>query len=656
LSRATSATSGLAEAEGREQSRGDIPGAQGLGEGVPQARCEPEEPGERGAIDSRGSYSTRLAVVISPASGAKAPAFSIVIHEKGGSERREVFDSAEISVGRVQGNHIVLPKGNVSKRHARLLYRDGRFIVTDLNSTNGTYVNRRRIAQATIVREGDRIYVGDFVLRVEPASDSSELPAGSDDAARSTSRTDSAPPSTPSQAMAQSSHGSFPDELPGRATGISYEPGTPPVVTRSTPDSQEVVETTDLGDAVATLVGRVAERLGAHDFRRPADAALEQRIEPILRELWKLQEKDLPGVEGERVMARARAELLDLGPLGPLLADTSIAEIGVPRFDRVAVARSGRPLATEPGFSSELSFGWALHRLCEQSGLPLRSDEVSVERKLPNGARLEISVGSGLPHGSLLVVRRARRTTLTLDELVRRGTISRAIAVFLQHCITARLNLLVVGARDGGPETLLGALSIVQSEGAPVWVVEAASPPFSTMARIDATLPPDRLHHAVQVAARVPAARLIADITQGELAMSLLDALGDGADGVVASRFGVGITRALARLAADLAVVGPSTTPAAARDLVASSFDVALEVAQLRDGRYRVVRVAEVLSANAQGFELGDLFTFVADRTAAGGAIEGTFVPSGTVPQVVETLRSRGIQVEAALFSRPLSR
>src|SRR6187402_1461178 len=93
--------------------------------------------------------------------------FAIIVHEKGGTERREIFDAAELSVGRVQGNELMLPKGNVSKRHARLLYRDGRFIVTDLNSTNGTYVNRRRITQATIVREGDRIYVGDFVLRIE---------------------------------------------------------------------------------------------------------------------------------------------------------------------------------------------------------------------------------------------------------------------------------------------------------------------------------------------------------------------------------------------------------------------------------------------------------------------------------------------------------
>lgn len=93
--------------------------------------------------------------------------FSIIISEKGGAERRESFDKNEINVGRVQGNDLMLPKGNVSKHHARLLFRDGRFIVTDLKSTNGTYVNGRKIAQATIVREGDKIYIGDFVLRLE---------------------------------------------------------------------------------------------------------------------------------------------------------------------------------------------------------------------------------------------------------------------------------------------------------------------------------------------------------------------------------------------------------------------------------------------------------------------------------------------------------
>src|SRR5271163_2855705 len=100
--------------------------------------------------------------------------FSIIISEKGGAERTEAFEKNEINVGRVQGNDLMLPKGNVSKHHARLLFRDGRFIVTDLKSTNGTYVNGRKIAQATIVREGDKIYIGDFVLRLDAGSGPSQ--------------------------------------------------------------------------------------------------------------------------------------------------------------------------------------------------------------------------------------------------------------------------------------------------------------------------------------------------------------------------------------------------------------------------------------------------------------------------------------------------
>src|SRR6202142_3367666 len=100
-----------------------------------------------------------------------SPSFTIIVREKGGAERRELFVLAELSVGRVQGNDLLLPKGNVSKQHAKLFYRDGRFIVTDLNSTNGTYVNRRRIQQATVISEGDRIYIGDFVLRIEPGEE-----------------------------------------------------------------------------------------------------------------------------------------------------------------------------------------------------------------------------------------------------------------------------------------------------------------------------------------------------------------------------------------------------------------------------------------------------------------------------------------------------
>src|SRR5271170_2186210 len=128
--------------------------------------------------------------------------FAIIISEKGGAERKETFDKSEINVGRVQGNDLMLPKGNVSKHHARLLFRDGRFIVTDLKSTNGTYVNGRKIAQATIVREGDKIYIGDFVLRLDmvgSASADASAPAD-EESIRTLSRGNNGPGAGPTAA------------------------------------------------------------------------------------------------------------------------------------------------------------------------------------------------------------------------------------------------------------------------------------------------------------------------------------------------------------------------------------------------------------------------------------------------------------------------
>src|ERR1700710_3112954 len=117
--------------------------------------------------------------------------FTIIIQEKGGEQRRMVFNKPEVTIGRVQGNDIVLPKGNVSKRHARIVLKDGKFIIVDLKSTNGTYVNGRKITSPLVVKDSDKIYIGDFIVGVDEAasadgdgrSETTTSPPGQDRAA-----------------------------------------------------------------------------------------------------------------------------------------------------------------------------------------------------------------------------------------------------------------------------------------------------------------------------------------------------------------------------------------------------------------------------------------------------------------------------------------
>jgi len=98
-----------------------------------------------------------------------AHVFSIVITERGGSQRQLDFDDAELTIGRLDGNDVVLPRGNVSKRHARVLLKEGRYVLLDLQSTNGTFVNARRVNAPTPLSAGDKILIGDFMLTLREA-------------------------------------------------------------------------------------------------------------------------------------------------------------------------------------------------------------------------------------------------------------------------------------------------------------------------------------------------------------------------------------------------------------------------------------------------------------------------------------------------------
>src|SRR5690554_1492550 len=91
----------------------------------------------------------------------------VTISEKGGQQSQYDFSTASITIGRMKGNDVVLPKGNVSKKHSRISVVDGQVFISDMKSTNGTYVNGRKVAGEQPISETDKIYIGDFILQVQ---------------------------------------------------------------------------------------------------------------------------------------------------------------------------------------------------------------------------------------------------------------------------------------------------------------------------------------------------------------------------------------------------------------------------------------------------------------------------------------------------------
>ncbi|MBX3181042.1 MAG: Flp pilus assembly complex ATPase component TadA [Polyangiaceae bacterium] len=653
--------------------------------------------------------------------------FAIVISEKGGAERRQTFDRTEVRVGRVQGNELMLPKGNVSKRHAQLALRDGNFTITDLNSTNGTYVNRRRITQATVVRAGDRIYIGDFVLRIELADGAEDAPPAS--SSRSESSGDPLTPGREPIGVEESSGAFEPavvspeasaPEITGSSPGLSspgerasvppapppfpaaplrsphgtllHHGGVPPAPSahlappapsarpappdlpsgpqssssseaqelsssdRSAPRPREwVLEAATLAHraGLRALVQRVTDTIGAATLLEPFDDNQRQRMEPaFLMAVSTLRSQGaLKELDEERLLGDARAELFGLGPLGPLLSDEDITEVHVLGHGQLVVESGAGRRAVEPPFSSEESLERAIVRLARLSGREALAAEVTLERQLPTGFKLR-AVRGGLAGGrSLLTLKRPRCVTAVVDELVRRGTVSRAIATFLRHAVQGGANVLVVGARDARAADLLGALAQLSDAH---WVVVAEGsellPGDPRVTRLSLASDTADLQHIVSLVSDLSGTRLLVEDLNGPLAVAVLDRLVAGGSGLIASVTAGSLEQAFGRLTSQL--MSHAGVPlAAARQQAAQAFDLVVEVARLRDQRTRVLRVAEP-AGFAQGGELEELFTFTFQRTAAGGAVEGTFSATGVVPRVAQELIARGVPLDLGSFTR----
>src|SRR5262245_39719129 len=91
----------------------------------------------------------------------------LIIEDDEGRKTVVPFVREEITIGRTEGNTILLTERNVSRRHARLIRHNGTVVVEDLGSYNGIKINGERIQGQTPVQDGDLIQIGDYDLAIQ---------------------------------------------------------------------------------------------------------------------------------------------------------------------------------------------------------------------------------------------------------------------------------------------------------------------------------------------------------------------------------------------------------------------------------------------------------------------------------------------------------
>jgi pilus assembly protein CpaF len=429
----------------------------------------------------------------------------------------------------------------------------------------------------------------------------------------------------------------------------------PPAEVRSLP--RETAQHAVRALALRTLVERVTDTIDPASLGQPSmvDDDLAARLDRTVREQAKAMRDGGQAAEGidlEPLARDALRELLGLGPIGPLLADDAVTEIHVLRPDYVLVWKGGEPVLADAPFTSPEALARVVRRLANQSGEPLREGEVLVERMLVQGAHL-VAVGPPLGKGWVLAIRKRRRVEATMEGLVRAGSLSRPIASFLDACISGRLIVLVVGSGAGAVATAIAALASAFPASERVAVVHDVEDLVIDQTQVASIAMPDHGAHGeetVRAASRLLPDRLVVTSLGGSVTAAVVEAIGGGAEGVLAGVHAPSIRRALGRLPSQAALARPGTSTDAAREALGECFDLAVEVVRLGDGRIRVQRVSELeVSERAGGTTLVPRDIFVLQSEASG---DSAFTATGVIPKVKDDLAARGVRLDVTLFKK----
>ena len=569
----------------------------------------------------------------------------LTITEKGGEPRALAFDQDEVSIGRVQGNDIVLPKGNISKRHSKLTLVDGKIVVADAKSTNGTYVNGRKIGEATGVRPGDKIFVGDFLIVIDPSGAAETSSTGS----RRGPPPPPPPPPRPGSALRHAAPsveaGSSPSADLGAVGGghdsgvgtgavvdlpLSGSRGRPPAP--PPPPPRRTISTTalredgvDIGmddappspDEVDAGLGEDnrgadvdgPERLssdlndlglgggeddGGNDVfgSRAApdeDAAIASNFSGALAEVGGLNDAvtPIPSAASARIAAApwGSGAADTHGPasvsLETLLADPTVTSVLIAPGGAMQVDRAGK-IEAVPAVGDGNAIAETVWQIANTAVPPPPSDNPIVDVRLLDGTRIT-ALFPPITSGSVCAaIRKAATPELRLAEIAGSGDVES----ILRAAIASRCNLLLAGERPA-VATLLSSLGEALPADRRVVSIGAGAKGRPGWIELGSGLDPAGLARA---AIAFGADHLLfADAGGGELPELLLGAA-RGQDGLIACMAARSAAEALARLRAfSVAVLGAS----AFAPLVASTIDLVLVVGASANGEVRLREIAE---------------------------------------------------------------
>jgi pilus assembly protein CpaF len=367
----------------------------------------------------------------------------------------------------------------------------------------------------------------------------------------------------------------------------------------------------------------------------------------------------LSSSDRDRLVDEVQHELFGLGPLEPLLKDSSISDILVNSHGTIYIEKKGKLELTNVAFKDDEHLMRVIERIVSSVGRRIDESSPMVDARLKDGSRVNAIIPPLSIDGPVLSIRRFGTEPLRMNALVENQALTKDIADMLEMCVNARLNVLISGGTGAGKTTLLNALSAyIPEEQRIVTIEDSAELQLQQphVVRLE-TRPPNiegrgevTQRDLVRNALRMRPDRIVIGEVRGGEAIDMLQAMNTGHDGSLTTIHANTPRDALARLETMIQMTGMRLSERAMRQQVASAVDMVLQVARLSDGSRRVTSISEITGMEGDTITMQEIFLY--ERTGLGpqGQVIGRFRATGIRPRFAEKLKACGMQLPRIFF------
>jgi pilus assembly protein CpaF len=564
--------------------------------------------------------------------------FSIEVTSPKGQKEKVDCAIDSCSIGKGDENLVVVRGWSVGKKHATIHQRPDGFYLEDHGAIGGTEVNGKNIdgiygplkPEDTILIGGYRIAV---LNRAGGAMPAQTLPAATPAPAAAAQVTVTAPASS----------------APAAKEVTAEEPA---------PSAKSIQEINAARNMVHMRLIQAMD-LRRLDVSRMAEQELRETTKAMIDEII-ANDKTFPAhLDKARIGKAVLDEVVGLGPLEDLLADPTVTEIMVNRYDQIYIERNGKLTLSEITFSGEKAVVGAIERIVAPLGRRIDESSPMVDARLKDGSRVNAVIPPLALKGANITIRKFSKEKLKDKDLIRFGSITEDMMKFMEQAVLHACNIVISGGTGSGKTTLLNVLSNYIPDDERIITVEDAAELQLSQPHVVSleSRPPNsegkgavHIRDLVKNCLRMRPDRIVVGECRGGEALDMLQAMNTGHDGSLTTAHANTPRDCLARLEVMTLMSGLDLPVRAIREQIASAVHIIIQQSRFPDGSRKVTHISEITGMEGDVIQMQDIFLFKQEGYDENGKVKGRFVATGNIPELYQRLQQRGIPVDLSIF------